>query len=187
MEKMGETRWLFSWQTYCCCRGIVGHWVLEEVPQSLIYYTCVSFKSLSGPWGLLRRCTHYLQILALLVFHRMSTRPDPTVPSGIIESRVEFNPVGCSKNTWGKAPQPLAWLGKQNLKLMEVRGEIFFISDQRFAFVLLRDSTIWFTFLWLLQHQTLMSQFHYAAAELYLLVWWNWLFFDDSLEGDLHS
>lgn len=113
----------------------MGHWVLEEVPQSLIYYTCVSFKSLSGPWGLLRQCTHYLQILAFLVFHRMSTRPDPTVPSGITESRVEFSPLGCSKNTWGKAPQPLGLASRTwSCWRLEVRYFPFQIRDLHSSF-----------------------------------------------------
>lgn len=82
----------------------IGFWgKVSHYPQSLIYYTCVSFKRLSGPWGLLRQCTHYLQIFAFLVFHWMSTRPDPTVRFGITESQVELRPLVCQKKHFGKS------------------------------------------------------------------------------------
>lgn len=77
---------------------------------------------------------------------------------------------GDVKRTLREQHSNLSLFGERNLELMEVKGEIFSISNQRFAFVLPVDGLIWITFLWLLPHQTSMSHFHYAAAERYLLI-----------------
>lgn len=73
----------------------IGFWKKSLTTHSPWSITPVTVWKDWGPWGFLRQCTHYLQNLAFLVFHRMSTRPDPTVPSGITESQVESSLLGC--------------------------------------------------------------------------------------------
>lgn len=187
MEMMGETRWLFSWSTLLLlqrnCRPL-GFGKSPSLPtlldllhlcqfqktewalRPLVPNTCRSLLS----WCFTECQLDQIQLCPLVSQNHESSRALWDVQRTLGEKH--FNLFLClASRTW-------SWWRLEVI--------YFSISNQRFAFVLPWDGMIWFTFLWVLQQQTSMSHFHYAEAEHYLLVWRNWLFLDDSLEGDLH-